>query len=107
MLIAKNQIILDGRTLFADVGERVLDVCDESPVQVMETQCRGGHCGRCLVRVLRGAVGLSPASARELDTLRALAAPADGRLGCQVVVVGQGLTIELQTSSAGADTRPE
>lgn len=71
-------------------GERLLDVLDDQELSVLPTACRGATCGTCAVRVLRGGELLEEAGRGEKETLRALGRRGDERLGCQVVVRGEG-----------------
>ena len=48
--------------------------------------CRSGSCGTCRVRILKGLERCSPPGAEERDFLRALEAPGDQRLACQLWV---------------------
>lgn len=50
--------------------------------------CRTGSCGTCRVRVASGLDRCSEVTAEERDYLRAIGAPEDHRLACQVRVLG-------------------
>ena len=50
--------------------------------------CRTGSCGTCRVRVREGLCNCSAKTPEERDFLRALKAPGDQRLACQVQVEG-------------------
>jgi ferredoxin len=55
--------------------------------------CRSGSCGTCRIRVLAGQENCSAMAPEERDFLRALDAPCDHRLACQVTVAGN---VELE-----------
>jgi ferredoxin len=83
-----------GIALELAAGERLLDALDEHGALGIPTACRAGNCGACLLTVSAGAAMLTEPSARERQTLRALAAAADQRLGCQLgarAALGQSL----------------
>ncbi len=50
--------------------------------------CRGGSCGTCRVRILRGLENCSPMGGEERDFLRGMEADADQRLACQIRLLG-------------------
>jgi adenylate cyclase len=70
----------------------------------IDTVCGGrALCGRCLIRVLRGARTINPAGERERLRLAALGAGEDMRLACQSYTRGD---IEIQIVNprpAGSD----
>jgi ferredoxin len=75
----------DGPSVPFPPGERALDALDDAwPGAGLPTACRAGNCGACLVAVVAGSAQLEPPDPHERQTLRALAAPPDQRLGCQV-----------------------
>ena len=75
----------DGPSVPLAPGERVLDTLDEAWSGVgLPTACRAGNCGACLVAVISGGERLEPPAPHERQTLRAVAAAADQRLGCQL-----------------------
>jgi ferredoxin len=77
-----------GRTVEADVGCTLLEVCDRHGLP-MDTACGGfAACNTCRVRVVAGA--LSPVEEVEEPFLD----EADQRLGCQARVVG-AVTVRL------------
>lgn len=78
------RILPSGATLSLAGDARVLDVLDESAELGLPTACRAANCGICRVRVLAGADTLQPSAARERQTLAALGAAPDVRLGCQL-----------------------
>jgi adenylate cyclase len=61
----------------------------------IETRCGGrAQCGRCLIRILKGAGNLNPSGEAEKLRLASLAAAEDMRLACQSYSRGD-LTIEI------------
>jgi ferredoxin len=50
--------------------------------------CRTGSCGTCRVHITDGLSHCNEMGAEERDFLQGLAAPADQRLACQVIVHG-------------------
>lgn len=75
----------EGPSVALPPGERVLDALDEAwPGAGLPTACRAGSCGACLVAVVSGAERLEPPASSERETLSAIGAPPDQRLGCQL-----------------------
>jgi ferredoxin len=65
----------------------------------IDTVCGGrAQCGRCLIRVLRGAELMNSRKEREVLRLKALAAGDDMRLACQSYTRGE---IEIQIMNPG------
>jgi ferredoxin len=65
----------------------------------IDTVCGGrAQCGRCLIRVLRGAERMNPRGERESLRLEALAAGQDMRLACQSYTRGD---IEIHIVNPG------
>ena len=86
-----------GENLELAAGERLLDALDDRELVILPTACRGAHCGTCLVRVLGGDACVEAAGAEERATLAAMKAAPGERLGCQVIVTGEGqLTLEVR-----------
>ena len=74
---------------------RSILVCLQQAGVPILTQCGGrAMCGKCAVRVHAGREYLSAPRERELDRLKAIAAPADARLACQTHTRGD-LEIEI------------
>lgn len=77
-----------GRSVDADDGEWLYDVCDRGKSGV-PFQCKAGACGTCATEILAGAANLSPQTAREVRTLAAENLdPARFRLPCLCDVNG-------------------
>ncbi|HET8933349.1 MAG TPA: 2Fe-2S iron-sulfur cluster-binding protein [Polyangiales bacterium] len=70
------------------LGQRLLDVLDETERPIFRTACRAGNCGACRLSVAQGAAEWRAPSSREHATLMQLRAAADERLGCQLVLAG-------------------
>jgi len=82
------RVLPSGQSATLAAGERLLDALDDAAaIMAMPTACRGGTCGACLVQVVRGAEALCEAQPHERETLDALGAAADQRLGCQLRTV--------------------
>jgi len=65
----------------------------------IETICGGrAQCGRCLVRILRGAETMNKKNQVEIDRLAALNAKEDMRLACQSYTHGD---IEIEIMNPG------
>ncbi len=72
----------------------------------IDTVCGGlAECGRCLVRVRKGAEALSLPTAREMVRLAALGAGPDYRLGCQTYARGD-VEIEVVNPRPRARSSP-
>jgi ferredoxin len=76
-------------TVSAPDGGRLLDLIDKTALHV-ETSCRSGDCGTCLVTVLQGKTELMPPGAAEIAGLLGLGVVAamdstepKKRLACQ------------------------
>jgi ferredoxin len=84
---------------------RLVDVLDEHGGGGLPLSCRGATCATCRVRVQRGQELLEPAASRELETLHAVGAAADERLGCQIGLRADAhgeLELALSSTSASA-----
>lgn len=65
----------------------------------IQTVCGGrAQCGRCLIRVLRGAKTMNPLNEREARRLQSLNAAEDMRLACQSYTRGD---IEIEIINPG------
>jgi ferredoxin len=84
--VARVRFEPSGVELSVGAGERVLDAADDHPEVGLPLACRGGNCGACLVHVRAGGARLVAAAAHERETLAALGAGPDQRLGCLVAV---------------------
>lgn len=75
----------DGPSVPLAPGERLLDALDDAwPGAGLPTACRAGNCGACLVAVISGGERLEPPAPHESETLQAVGAAHDQRLGCQL-----------------------
>lgn len=95
-------IFLDGHRIQCDGGHRLLDILDDYG-PLLPTGCRAAHCGACRVRIVAGAAGLAPAETSERETLAALGAEPQERLGCQIVVNGLAAEIRLMRITTELD----
>lgn len=59
------------------------------------TGCSDGTCGTCRVVVLEGEDQLTPATEHEAGTRRANEVPETERLGCQTLVLGEGVRVRI------------
>jgi ferredoxin len=67
----------------ANGGDRLVDLCDESPAQV-PFSCRSASCGTCRVVIVEGAEHLEPPAEDELELIEILGEdPKTNRLACQ------------------------
>jgi ferredoxin len=73
------------RSLVAESGGRLLDLCDEARAPV-GFGCRAARCTTCRIEIEAGAEHLDPPAAEEAELLRAIAAPPSVRLACQAFV---------------------
>jgi len=71
----------------APTGTSLQAVADASGADIT-FGCRSGSCGTCRVRILKGLERCAPPEPEERDFLRALEAPGDQRLACQLCVHG-------------------
>lgn len=79
---ASGAVVVDAA---CDVGDAVLDVCDEVRAGV-PFGCRNASCGSCVVEVLEGADALEPPSRLETSVLRHHAVAEGDRLACRAVL---------------------
>ena len=79
--------LLDDLLVEAPAGTRLQDIADAAGADITFA-CRSGSCGTCRVRIARGLGHCAEAGPEERDFLAYLAAPADHRLACQVVLHG-------------------
>lgn len=92
IVIHRSQDSID---LTTSAGERVLDALDEAEAVPAFVSCRSANCGVCLALVRSGLVHLASASVVEVDTLRAIGAPAGARLLCQAQIVADATPADL------------
>jgi ferredoxin len=59
------------------------------------TGCSDGTCGTCRVVVLEGGDQLTPATEHEARARRANGVPETERLGCQTLVLGEGVRVRI------------
>ena len=93
--LAGNAFNSDAAGLEIDVGDRLLDACDEHSAPVLFS-CRSGRCAACIVDVIRGAEALAPPSHEELETLQGAGGDASSRLACQLTIIASAATIDLR-----------
>ncbi len=86
------QIEINGRkTVKAQIGERLLGVCQEAGIHLPSACAGAGTCGLCKARVVSGGGEVGP---QELAHLSQREAARGGRLACQVRVLGP-MSIEV------------
>ncbi len=86
------QIEINGRkTVDAQIGQRLLEVCQHAGIHLPSACAGAGTCGLCKTRVLAGGGDPGP---QELAHLSRREAKRGGRLACQVRVLGP-MTIEV------------
>ncbi|MDH3387430.1 MAG: NADH:ubiquinone reductase (Na(+)-transporting) subunit F [Gammaproteobacteria bacterium] len=86
------EIQINGRkTVEAQVGQRLLEVCQQAGIHLPSACAGAGTCGLCKVRVVDGG---GEAGAQELAHLNRREAGRGGRLACQVPVLGP-MSIEV------------
>lgn len=76
------KITFEGDTLDVDAGY-IIETCEDLGIPF---GCRGGTCGTCEVRVLKGKDSLSPKSEAEID----FGLEDNYRLACQCVIKQDG-----------------
>ena len=59
------------------------------------TGCSDGTCGTCRVEVLAGHDQLTPPTQHELETRASNGVPESERLGCQTLVLGEGVRVRI------------
>jgi nitrite reductase (NADH) large subunit len=91
-----------GPTVFAKIGDALLDVAEASQVPI-ESGCRMGMCGSDPVRILEGEENLSPMRSAERRTLERLGLAPGCRMACVSRVQGPVVVAPL----AGIDTEAE
>jgi ferredoxin len=95
--VVQIRLFPSGENLELAPGERLIDALDDRELVILPTACRGAHCGTCLVRIVGDGACAVEAGADERQTLASINADRDERLGCQLVVTGQGeLTLEVR-----------
>ncbi len=86
------RIEINGRkTVDAQIGQRLLEVCQQAGIHLPSACAGAGTCGLCKTRVLAGGGEPGP---QELAQLSRREAKRGGRLACQVRVLGP-MTIEV------------
>jgi len=86
------QIEINGRkTVKAQIGERLLGVCQDAGIHLPSACAGAGTCGLCKARVVSGGGEAGP---QELAHLSQREAARGGRLACQVPVLGP-MSIEV------------
>ena len=86
------EIQINGRkTVQAQIGQRLLEVCQQAGIHLPSACAGAGTCGLCKARVLEGGGEAGP---QELAHLNRREAARGGRLACQVRVLGP-MSIEV------------
>ena len=86
------EIEINGRkTVTAEIGQRLLDVCQSEGIHLPSACAGAGTCGLCKARVLEGGGEAGP---QELALMSQAEARRGGRLACQVRVLGP-MSIEV------------
>lgn len=86
------QIEINGRkTVDAQIGQRLLEVCQQAGIHLPSACAGAGTCGLCKTRVLAGGGEAGP---QELAHLSQREAKRGGRLACQVRILG-AMAIEV------------
>ena len=81
------------REVPVEPGETLFDALRRGGIPVASS-CRGGVvCGRCVLRVLEGAAGLSPAEEEEAKVLEREGAGAESRLACRTSLSAAGVVV--------------
>lgn len=87
------EVLGDGGAVVAEgtceVGDLVLDVCDEARAGV-PFGCRNASCGSCVVAVLEGGDALEPPSRLEQSVLKHHGLELTDRLACRAVFARPG-----------------
>jgi ferredoxin len=83
----KVHFLLEDLLVEAPAGTALQRVADAAGADIT-FGCRTGSCGTCRVRVAQGLAHCSEPGPEERDFLKALDAPPDQRLACQVRVHG-------------------
>ena len=94
LLVPHGECMIDinGRkTISANIGDRLLNVCQRSGIQLPSACAGAGTCGLCKARILSGGGEAGP---QELAQLRPSEVHKGARLACQVRVLGP-MSIEV------------
>ena len=94
LLVPHGECMIDinGRkTINATIGDRLLDVCQRSGIQLPSACAGAGTCGLCKARVISGGGEAGP---QELAQLKLSEVRKGARLACQVRVLG-AMSIEV------------
>jgi 2Fe-2S ferredoxin len=85
-----------GAVIDADSGESILDAALRNGIEIEHACEKSCACTTCHVLVREGFASLSPSDELEDDQLdKAWGLEPDSRLGCQAIVAGQNLVVEL------------
>ena len=87
MTNVKVHFLLEDLLVEAPSGTPLRDIAEATGADIT-FGCGSGSCGTCRVHVVSGQEHCSAPESEEKDFLRALQAPADHRLACQVCVNG-------------------
>lgn len=87
MTQVKVHFLLEDLLVEAPSGTPLRDIADATGADIT-FGCGSGSCGTCRVRVTEGLEHCSEPESEEKEFLRALQAPPDHRLACQVCVNG-------------------
>ena len=87
MTSVKVHFLLEDLLVEAPEGTALREIAEATGADIT-FGCGSGSCGTCRVRVVEGQENCSEPGREEKDFLRALEAPADHRLACQVCVNG-------------------
>ncbi len=75
----------------------LLALCQSAGLPIASACSGRGACARCVVTVLSGAEGLSPAGTRESRLLARIAASPDQRISCQCRLLDPTVEVEITT----------
>ncbi len=85
-----------GAVIDADSGESILDAALRNGIEIEHACEKSCACTTCHVLVREGFASLAPSDELEDDQLdKAWGLEPDSRLGCQAIVAGQNLIVEL------------
>ncbi|MBI4432646.1 MAG: (2Fe-2S)-binding protein [Candidatus Omnitrophica bacterium] len=83
------------RVVEADRGESILDAALRHNVSIYHTCGGNASCSTCRVVVLKGERNLSPIETAEAEILDAFDLKPPHRLGCQALIIGGEIEIEI------------
>ena len=93
-----------GKTYDVEKGISVLEAALRHGVPIYHT-CGGNcSCSTCRIRVVSGAQNLTPVEASEAEVLETFDLKAPHRLGCQALVFGD--TVEVEIPERSKEPRP-